>query len=129
MKLSNKANVIVLCFSILSVLAQSVYALSAPCPDMPFDHGNMNHSMMQVDSSPMDHSQMDHGAMTTMNGSDSPNCCGEDSCPMNACGSAVLFNGPHLKASNPLTAAPLAESTIHYASANVTLLYRPPILA
>lgn len=115
---------LVLCFSILSMLAQSVYGLTAPCPDMPFGHSDMSHAMMQ-----MDHSQMDHGELTSMNASDSQNCCGEDSCPMNACGSAVLLNGPILKTSNSLTAAPLLESMIHYVSANVTLLYRPPILA
>ena len=126
MKLSNNANIMVLCLSILSMLAQSVYALSAPCPDMsvPSTEVNMtmNHDMSLSD---VDHGAMDHSTMANHDMAD--NCCGEESCPMNACASAALLLGPDLR---PTDVAISSQETLflsHYASVNPNLLVRPPI--
>ena len=140
MKLSNNANIIAICFSIFTMLTQSVYALSAPCPDMsgPAPSTEMNMSMDHhgvhdyVDSyvhdmnhSNMDHASMDHSTMANHDMVD--NCCGEDSCPMNACASAALLLGPDFRPSNVAISSQETLYLSHYASVNPNLLVRPPI--
>lgn len=138
MKLSNNANIIAICFSIFTMLTQSVYALSAPCPNMSgSSHSTeMNMSMdhhgvhgygdvHDMNHSNMDHASMDHSTMANHDMVD--NCCGEDSCPMNACASAALLLGPDFRPSNVAISSQETLYLSHYASVNPNLLVRPPI--
>ena len=138
MKLTANMKMIAACFSILTMLSQSVYALSAPCPMMSdlmndsMGRSMMNHSM---DHSDMNHASMDHSMMDQssdhMNNQladmEADSCCGEDSCPMNTCGSAVLYNAGIMKSSNIADHAYEIHYSSHYNSVQSNNLYRPPI--
>lgn len=102
---------------ILSLITQSLSALSAPCPDM---EPQTSHSIMHMQSTDMS------GDMMHMN----MDCCEKDSCPMDSCSvSGLLFIPNTLTHHNSGTEAPKSYFKHAYNSIQTTSLYRPPILS
>jgi hypothetical protein len=98
---------------ILSLITQSLSALSAPCPDM---EPQKPHSMMHMQSTDIMHMDMD--------------CCDKDSCPMDSCSVSGLLLIPNtLTHHTSSTAAPTSRFKQTYNSIQITSLYRPPILS
>lgn len=99
----------------MSMLAQSVYALSSPCPAQ---FGSM--TMDQMHSM---HEGMDHDMENMVEP-----CCGEDTCTMVMCANLILFNGPDL---GPACVSLSSYDSVyiqHYASVSTYPLNRPPII-
>lgn len=126
-------------FSVLCMLGQSMYALSAPCP-MLHDHSDMSQNNIgqdvmahdAMDHGNMNHSHMDHGTMmniaTTMDSSsEMDNCCGDDICPMNGCASAVLIQSDLFTSAIESDHLKFNAYGSHYLSVQANNLYRPPI--
>ena len=98
---------------ILSLITQSLSALSAPCPDM---ESQKPHNMMHMQGEHMSH--MDMG------------CCEKDSCPMDSCStSGLFFMTSSLTHHISSTQAPVSRLKQIYNSVQIKSLYRPPILS
>jgi uncharacterized protein involved in copper resistance len=138
MSFARSANIVAVCFSILSMLSQSVYALSAPCPMLheltqtslhDSGHAAMDHDMMNHQT--MNHQNMDHASILDHSGmgmsSSSDTCCGDGTCPMNACASAVLLHQPIMVSAVHADTIKAISIASNYLSVQTNHLYRPPI--
>ena len=133
MSFARSANIVAVCFSILSMLSQSVYALSAPCPMLheltqtslhDSGHAAMDHDMMNHQN--VDHASIpDHSSMGMSSSSDT--CCGDGTCPMNACASAVLLHQPIMVSAVHADTIKAISIASNYLSVQTNHLYRPPI--
>ena len=138
MSFTRSANIVAVCFSILSMLAQSVYALSAPCPMLheltqtslhDSGHAAMDHDMMNHQT--INHRNVDHASVPDHSGmgmsSSSDTCCGDGTCPMNACASAVLLHQPIMVSAVHADTIKAISIASNYLSVQTNHLYRPPI--
>lgn len=111
------------------MLAQSVYALSAPCP-MLHDHAStaantLDQSDHHMNHGDMDHSGMNHSSMMEMTETDT--CCGDETCPMNTCVSAVLIQTDAVTTAIQVDFLQPNPYRSSYLSVQSNNLYRPPI--
>ena len=117
------------CLIALSFIAQTVHAVSTPCP-MPADsnESEVSNELMQAGSaSPCHESNTDN--LKGKQNSDSKNCCGEASCPMNFSITGILFNDLNLTTTFAAVSLYVLPHQPNYRSAPFNLLYRPPITA
>lgn len=117
------------CLIALSFIAQTVNAVSTPCPMLSeSDKVTISAEIMQDDSaSPCHESNTDN--LKDKQNSDSQSCCGEASCPMNFSMTGILFNHLNLTPSLATASLYISPRPSNYRSAPFNLLYRPPITA
>ena len=111
---------------VLSIIAQAVNAVSAPCPMLDTgmskaDHATMMH-MPAHDMTAMNHPT----SMLDTTPSDS-NCCGDESCPMNSYVMGFNLVQPVLAYTSIITHIESIEGPLLYLSLSSASLYRPPI--
>jgi hypothetical protein len=115
----------------LSIIAQAVNAVSAPCPmlDAAMDH--TNHQMMMSGQQPSSHDMttMNHSGENTDESPKMENCCGDESCPMNTFVIGFVFPQPVLLHNTNVSRITNIERAQSYLSLSSASLYRPPIFA
>ncbi len=111
----------------LSIIAQAVNAVSAPCPMLDAAVSSTEHDMMDMPGHNM--AAMNHSAPMTDESPNMENCCGDASCPMNTYVTGFSFAQPRLSHDTLITHIRNIERVQLYLSLSPASLYRPPIFA
>jgi hypothetical protein len=118
------------CFMVLSIIAQSVTAVSAPCPKLASVSDKPITTVMdQSDAVSPCHAMLQTSLDSkTADTSDKQSCCGESSCPMHYSVTGALFIMPELVVMPDALISHSQGYRSQYLSAQIAHLYRPPIL-
>lgn len=124
--------VITVCFMALSIIAQAVNAVSAPCPMLHAaavtpSINDTQHMMMDMPNHDM--SKMEHTLNGATQDANIENCCSDESCPMNSSVTGFIFSQPLLSHSDSISLMESSERVPLTLSLSIASLYRPPIFA
>lgn len=119
------------CFMALSIIAQAVNAVSAPCPMLDAAMTHSGHQMMMPGPQTSNHDMtaMNHLGESTDESPKMENCCGDESCPMNTFVTGFSFTQPALSHNTNVSRISNIERAQSYLSLSPASLYRPPIFA